>query len=49
LARRDQLAPDARISLASRIAAEVRPTLVASYNNIDDESLLEFLSGRHYG
>jgi uncharacterized RDD family membrane protein YckC len=49
LARRDQLAPDARTALAGRIAAQVRPTLVASYNNIGDEALLEFLTGRHYG
>jgi hypothetical protein len=46
LARRSALAPDARISLASRIAAQIRPTLVASYNNLDDEALLEFLAGR---
>jgi uncharacterized RDD family membrane protein YckC len=46
LARRSALAPDARTSLAARIAQQVRPTLVASYNNLDDESLLEFLAGR---
>jgi len=46
LARRSALAPEARTSLASRIAQQVRPTLLASYNNLDDESLLEFLAGR---
>ncbi len=46
LSRRATLDAAARISLAKRIAARVRPTLSASYNNLDDESLLEFLAGR---
>jgi uncharacterized RDD family membrane protein YckC len=45
LARRTTLDPSARISLATRIAQRVRPTLRAQYGNLDDESLLEFLAG----
>ena len=44
LARRDSLEPHARYRLASRIADRIRPTLRASYANLDDESLLEFLT-----
>jgi uncharacterized RDD family membrane protein YckC len=46
LARRESLEPIARISLAARIAAQVRPTLVAPYTNLGDEALLEFLVER---
>jgi uncharacterized RDD family membrane protein YckC len=46
LARRETLEPLARADLATRIAQRVRPTLVATYANLDDESLLEFLVGR---
>jgi uncharacterized RDD family membrane protein YckC len=46
LARRATLEPIARYDLATRIAQRIRPTLVASYGNLDDESLLEFLVGR---
>ena len=46
LARRDELESAARASLAARIAAQVRPTLVAPYSGLDDESLLEFLVDR---
>jgi len=46
LARRRELDPAARARLAHQIAARIRPTLRASYNNLDDESLLDFLAGR---
>jgi len=46
LARRETLEPLARYDLARRIAQRVRPTLVATYANLDDESLLEYLVGR---
>lgn len=46
LARRATLERGARYRLATRIAQRVRPTLRASYANLDDESLLEFLAGR---
>jgi uncharacterized RDD family membrane protein YckC len=46
LARRKALDPPARTQLAGRIADRVRPTLVAPYANLDDESLLEFLAGQ---
>lgn len=46
LARRATLERNARYRLATRIAQRVRPTLRASYANLDDESLLEFLAGR---
>jgi uncharacterized RDD family membrane protein YckC len=46
LARRTSLEPSARWRLAERIAAKVRPTLIASYPNLDDEGLLEYLVGR---
>jgi uncharacterized RDD family membrane protein YckC len=46
LARRAALEPEARSSLAARIAAQVRPTLVAPYTNLGDEALLEFLVDR---
>jgi uncharacterized RDD family membrane protein YckC len=46
LARRAGLEPTARWRLAARIAAKVRPTLVAPYANLDDEALLEYLVGR---
>ena len=45
LARRETLEQRARYDLATRIAQRVRPTLVATYANLDDESLLEFLVG----
>jgi uncharacterized RDD family membrane protein YckC len=45
LARRTTLDPEARLRLGSRIADRVRPTLRASYAHLDDESLLEFLTG----
>ncbi|MEA2689939.1 MAG: hypothetical protein QOD51_2546 [Candidatus Eremiobacteraeota bacterium] len=45
LARRAALDPSARTRLATRIAERVRPTLRASYGNLDDEALLEFLAG----
>ncbi|HTW84832.1 MAG TPA: RDD family protein [Candidatus Sulfotelmatobacter sp.] len=45
LARRAGLEPTARWRLASRIAAKVRPTLIAPYANLDDEALLEYLVG----
>jgi uncharacterized RDD family membrane protein YckC len=43
LARRNDFELAVRRELAARIAARVRPTLAANYNNLDDESLLEFL------
>lgn len=46
LARRAGLDPEARQRLASRLAERIRPTLRASYGALDDEGLLEFLSGR---
>ena len=46
LARRGALDPSARADLAARIAARVRPTLVAPYGNLDEEGLLEYLVGR---
>jgi uncharacterized RDD family membrane protein YckC len=46
LARRGDLEPMARYDLAARIAAKVRPTLHASYGNLDDESFLEWLVER---
>ncbi|MEO7040138.1 MAG: RDD family protein [Candidatus Elarobacter sp.] len=46
LARRATLEPTARLRLAAEIAARIRPTLRASYASLDDESLLEFLTGR---
>jgi uncharacterized RDD family membrane protein YckC len=46
LARRDSLEADARWALAARIAAQVRPTLVAPYSGLGDEQLLEFLVER---
>jgi uncharacterized RDD family membrane protein YckC len=46
LARRPGLELGARVRLAERIAAKVRPTLIASYPNLDDEGLLEYLVGR---
>ncbi|HYZ14815.1 MAG TPA: RDD family protein [Candidatus Acidoferrum sp.] len=46
LARREGLDPDARHRLATRLAQRIRPTLRASYGALDDEALLEFLSGR---
>ena len=45
LARRTTLEPSARVRLAGRIAGKVRPTLIAAYGNLDDESLLEYLVG----
>ncbi len=45
LARRPALETFARARLASRIAEKVRPTLVARYDHLDDETLLEFLAG----
>ena len=46
LARRESLETDARWALAARIAAQVRPTLVAPYSALGDEALLEFLVER---
>lgn len=46
LARRETLEPAARWRLAAGIAERIRPTLRASYANLDDEALLEFLTGR---
>ncbi|GAC1622389.1 MAG: hypothetical protein NVS4B13_12320 [Candidatus Elarobacter sp.] len=45
IARRATLEPSARLRLATRIADRVRPTLRASYGNLGDEALLEFLAG----
>jgi uncharacterized RDD family membrane protein YckC len=45
LARRATLEHAARYRLAARIAERVRPTLSASYPQLDDEALLEFLGG----
>jgi uncharacterized RDD family membrane protein YckC len=45
LARRESLEPMARLRLAGRIAEKVRPTLIATYANLDDEGLLEYLVG----
>jgi uncharacterized RDD family membrane protein YckC len=45
LARRATLDRSARQRLAERIAERIRPTLAASYAHLDDETLLEFLSG----
>lgn len=46
LARRASLDPAARARLAARIAGQVRPTLRARFDHLDDETLLEFLAGR---
>jgi hypothetical protein len=46
IARRATLEPAARLRLAAGLAARIRPTLRAPYTNLDDESLLEFLTGR---
>jgi len=46
LARRATLDGSARERLAARIAAQVRPTLRATYDHLADETLLEFLVGR---
>jgi len=46
VARRATLEPAARLRLAAGLAARIRPTLHAPYANLDDESLLEFLTGR---
>jgi uncharacterized RDD family membrane protein YckC len=45
LARRAALDRSARQQLAARIAERIRPTLRASYAQLDDEALLEFLAG----
>jgi uncharacterized RDD family membrane protein YckC len=45
LARRSSLDRSARQRLAARIAERVRPTLREPYAQLDDEELLEFLSG----
>jgi hypothetical protein len=45
LARRATLDRSARERLAARIAGQVRPTLRANYDHLDDETLLEFLTG----
>ncbi|MDQ6942355.1 MAG: RDD family protein [Candidatus Eremiobacteraeota bacterium] len=45
LARRAALDRSARQRLAARIAERIRPTLQASYPQLDDEALLEFLAG----
>jgi uncharacterized RDD family membrane protein YckC len=46
IARRATLEPAARLRLAAGLAERIRPTLRAPYTNLDDESLLEFLTGR---
>ncbi len=46
LARRAALDRSARQTLAARIAQRIRPTLNASYPQLDDEELLEFLAGK---
>ena len=46
VARRDSLARDARIRLATRIADQVRPHLEPELRRLDDETLLERLSAR---
>lgn len=46
LARRATLEPIARMRLATKLADRIRPTLNASYGNLDDEGLLEFLTGQ---
>lgn len=43
LVRRATLEPEARNAIAARIAARVRPDLRASFDHLDDESLLEHL------
>ena len=43
LARRATLEPQARRNIAARIASRVRPDLQASFDHLDDESLLEHL------
>ena len=43
LVRRDALEAPARATIASRIAGRVRPHLRASFDHLDDESLLEHL------
>ena len=45
LARRPTLERAARARLAAQIAGRVRPTLRADYAHLDDEALLEFLTG----
>ncbi len=45
LARRATLDHTARVRLAMRIADRIRPTLTASFAHLDDETLLEFLTG----
>jgi uncharacterized RDD family membrane protein YckC len=45
LARRRTLDRTARVRLAAQIADRVRPTLRAQYTHLDDEALLEFLTG----
>jgi uncharacterized RDD family membrane protein YckC len=47
LARRSTLEPFARARIASKLADRIRPTLLASYGNLDDEGLLEFLTGQY--
>ena len=46
LARRFELEPAARASLAAALAQRIRPALRASYAHLDDESLLEFVAER---
>jgi len=45
LSRRAALDRSARQRLAAQIAERIRPTLQASYPQLDDEALLEFLAG----
>jgi uncharacterized RDD family membrane protein YckC len=45
LSRRATLDPSARLNIAAHIATRVRPTLRAQYQHLDDEALLEFLTG----
>jgi len=42
--RRASLGPEARMRIAATIAATVRPRLAASYEHLDDDSLLVFLA-----
>ncbi|GAC1592785.1 MAG: hypothetical protein NVS3B28_22000 [Candidatus Velthaea sp.] len=43
MARRSQLEPAARLTLAAQIAARVRPQLRADFSHLDDDALVEHL------
>jgi uncharacterized RDD family membrane protein YckC len=47
--RRDGLRADARADLAAKIARAIRPKLSASYDHLDDDSLLTFLAENALG